>query len=178
MASNESKHSLEKLNLKPPEESDTDSDAGANLRSPQDKARREKIINTWKNIAARTRPLQALQSMYSATFQNTLDNFSSSDDAFDFPQDQTLFNFPQKPIEKEALQREEVEIEQRANRKRKETVADAQSIDGGDSKVQCTEDLMFDLTQKFPPCFQRINVGEEGAAGVCLICFSFLNIIF
>lgn len=165
MASNESKHSLEDLTIKTAEESDTDDDAGANLRSPKDKARREKIITNWKNIAAKTKPLQAVQSMYSSRFRNTLDHFSASNNAFEFQQDQQLFNYPHKPIEKEALQKEEVEIEQRSNRKRKETIVE--SIDG-DSKIRCTdEEFMFDpSTEKFTPCFQRINVGEEGAAGV------------
>ena len=179
MASNESKHSLEELSIRPTEESDTDSDAGANLRSPKDKARREKIISNRKYLANKTKPLQSLQlchSMYSSTFQNTLDHFSASNDAFEFQQDTTLFNFPQKPIEKEVLQREEVEIEQRANRKRKETI-DTQSFDGGDSKIRCTEELMFDLTEKFPPCFQRINVGEEGAAGVCNLIRLYKNML-
>ena len=165
MASNESKHSLEDITIKTAEENDTDSDAGANLRSPKDKARREKIITNWKHLAAKTKPLQAVlpSIMYSSTFQSTLDHFSASNDAFEFQQDQTtLFNFPNKPIEKHALQKEEVEIEQRANRKRKETIVE--SIDG-DSKIRCTdEEFMFYPTEKFTSCFQRINVGEEGAA--------------
>lgn len=165
MASNENKHSLEDLTIKTAEESDSDSDAGANLRSPKDKARREKIITNWKHLAAKTKPLQVLQSMYTSTFQNTLDHFSASNDAFEFQQDQTtLFNFPHKPIEKQALQKEEVEIEQRANRKRKETIVES-SIDV-DAKIRCTdEEFVFDPTaENFNPCFQRINVGEEGAA--------------
>uniref|UniRef100_A0A7M6DPC9 AMP deaminase n=1 Tax=Clytia hemisphaerica TaxID=252671 RepID=A0A7M6DPC9_9CNID len=172
MASGKGKQSLEPISTTSIEDSDTDSDAGANLRSPKDKARREKIIDNWKHIAHKTKPLTSVMSMYTSTFQSTLDHFSSSNDAFDsnfefaHAQDQTtLFNFPQKPIEKQALLQEEVEIEQRANRKRKETVADTQSFDG-DSKHRCTEDLNFDLARKLTPCFQRINVGEQGAAGV------------
>ena len=172
MASGKGKQSLEPLSTTSIEDSDTDSDAGANLRSPKDKARRERIIDNWKHIAHKTKPISSVMAMYTSTFQNTLDHFSASNDAFDsnfefsHPQDQTtLFNFPHKPIEKQALLQEEVENEQRANRKRKETIADTQSFDG-ESKHRCTEDLSFDLSRKFPPCFQRINVGEQGAAGV------------
>ena len=167
MASGKGKQSLEPLDVKTSVESDTDSDAGASVRSPKDKARREKIIHNWKYLAGRTTDSN-LKQMYSSTFQSTLDHFSTtSDAAFEFSQDQTtLFNFPQKPIEQEVLLREEVKIEQRANRKRKETIADTKSFDDGDSKFQCTEELNFDLARKFPPCFQRINVGEQGAAGV------------
>lgn len=106
--------------------------------------------------------------MYS-TFKDTLEHFSTSNDAFDYSQENTtLFNFPQKPIAQQALLQEEVEIEQRVNRKRKETIADAQSLasfDGDVAKFHCTEENAFDLSRKFPPCFQRINVGEA-AAGV------------
>jgi len=168
MASGKGKQSLEPLvDVKASGESDTDSDAGANLRSPKDKARREKIIHNWKHLAERT-VNSNLKQMYSSTFQTTLDHFTTtSDAAFEYGQDQTtLFNFPQKPIEQEALLREEVEIEQRVNRKRKETIADTQSFDDLGDKFRCTEELNFDLARKFPPCFQRINVGEQGAAGV------------
>lgn len=157
---------------------EVEGDAGVpNLRSPQDKERRKKIINHWKCAGKKSgkRSLSlstaAEIAMYSSSFQNTLDHFSN-EETFDYHQgftDQsTLFNFPQKPIEQEALRLEEIEIEQRANRKRKETIADTQSHD--ESKIACVDDLNFDLSRKFPPCFQRVNVGEEGASGVRNVC--------
>lgn len=148
--------------------------AGASqLRSPQDQERRKKIFENWRQKASKTgkRSLSLSTAtdidMYSSSFQNTLDHFSN-DEAFDykgFTDQSTLFNFPQKPIEQEALRLEEVEIEQRANRKRKET-ADTQSTVADDSKVPCTDDVNLDLSRKFLPCFQRVNVGEDGASGV------------
>ena len=83
------------------------------------------------------------------------------------------FEFPNKPIEVEALRLGEVEMEQRVNQKRKYyaqsqlsvtseqavSVTEQQSLDEG-------QGLDVDLSRKETPFFQRVNVGEQSSVGI------------
>ncbi|XP_057301542.1 AMP deaminase 2-like isoform X2 [Hydractinia symbiolongicarpus] len=135
-------------------------------RSPRDKARRKKIFDACF-INKSSRPLQR---MYSSDFQTTLDTFAN-DDAFEYNnlttrEESTLFNFPQKPIEQDALRQEEVEIEKRVNKKRKETLGDWISQTSEKKQCEDIDELATELDRKQTPFFQRVNVGEQSAAGV------------
>lgn len=94
--------------------------------------------------------------------------FQTSEEAYEFnglskKDEESLFHFPNKPIEVEALRQEEVEIEKRVNKKRKATIADDENLEGNhDDHKQ----LDNDLSKKEIPFFQRVNVGELSAVGV------------
>ena len=96
-------------------------------------------------------------------------NLSSKDQS-------TLFNFPQRPIEQEALKQEELEIEKRASKKRKATAGDA-SITTYAQEIELQE-IYKDLSRKPIPFFQRVNVGEETFAGVSLLLLALGFIIY
>jgi len=89
-----------------------------------------------------------------------LKNDDSDDSHMTLKQEDNLFQFPHKPIEVEALRLEEVEIEQRVNKKRKAT-----SFGGGDVGDDHQNNVEFE-GRKETPYFQRVNVGEQSAAGV------------
>ena len=157
--------------------------AEESLRSPKDKARRQKIFeqcfsstSSLPEKRGSTVIIPAAVGMYSS-FQDTLEAFSN-DDAFDYKnlssrEQTTLFNFPQKPIEQEALRQEEVAIERRSNRKRRETLSAAANVAPSDNlnlepdKIEQSDydDINNDLARKQPPFFQRVNVGEQSSAG-------------
>ena len=106
--------------------------------------------------------------MYSS-FQESLDQFpSGNDDVFTKYQSLTgleanLFNFPHRPIEKEALKLEELEIVQRVNKKRKETL---DLLGNQEIKPDYQNFVYPDVFEKEVPIFQRVNVGES-LGGVC-----------
>ncbi|XP_047130128.1 AMP deaminase 2 isoform X1 [Hydra vulgaris] len=96
--------------------------------------------------------------------QESLDQFSTgNDDVFAKYQnlngfDPSLFNFPHRPIEKEALKLEELEIVQRLNRKRKETL---DLLSNQEIKTDYQNDVNTELFEKELPFYQRVNVGES-----------------
>ena len=178
MISNSDKSAVNQLDLS--NENNNEFVDGGTL-SPRDKARRQKIFEKCLGMAeskiAEANNLHEHLRKYSSFhhpsgfFQNggTLEGFS--DEVFDYQnlssRDQsTLFNFPQKPIEQEALKQEELEIEKRASKKRKATVGDA-SITTHAQEIELQE-IYKDLSRKPIPFFQRVNVGEETFAGVSL----------
>ena len=81
--------------------------------------------------------------------------------------DESSFQFPHKPIEVEALRLEEVEQEQRVNKRRK---ANSIVADGDvENRIHDCDDLESESSscRKSTPIFQRVVVGEQSAAGVC-----------
>ena len=155
------------------------------LLSPRDRARRQKIIETCfggsrspkdrrrsSSSSGNNNPI--VKEMYSS-YQNPMQAFTVSNDsvfeAFEqgLSNRETSFNFPQKPIEQLLLKQEEVEIEQRANRKRKETQQ-------GDCSNEVENELPNEDTYvKEGQYFQRVTVGEESALGVSQI-FIFISV--
>ena len=82
------------------------------------------------------------------------------------------FQFPNKPIEVEALRLEEVEIEQRVNQKRKHyaqsqySVTSEHALSNDQPSVDEGQCLDADLSRKETPLFQRVNVGEQSSVGI------------
>ena len=186
MMSNSDKSAVNQLDLS--NENNYEFVDGGTL-SPRDKARRQKIFEKCFGMAegkiAEANNLHEHLRKYSSFhhpsgfFQHggTLEGFV--DEVFDYQnlsnKDQsTLFNFPQRPIEQEALKQEELEIEKRASKKRKATVGDA-SITTHAQEIELQE-IYKDLSRKPIPFFQRVNVGEETFAGVSLVHYMMLCI--
>lgn len=181
MISNSDKSAVNQLDLS--KENNNEFVDGGTL-SPRDKARRQKIFEKCFGMAeskvAEANNLHEHLRKYSSLhhpsgfFQQggTLALEGIGDEVFDYQnlssKDQsTLFNFPHRPIEQEALKQEELEIEKRASKKRKATAGDA-SITTYAQEIELQE-IYKDLSRKPIPFFQRVNVGEETFAGVSLL---------
>jgi len=141
-----------------------DSPCEEGIISPRDKARRQKLFEKCfgeKSNLDQVDSMRMFSSFHHPSFQHSnLDAFSNND-VFEYQnfsnKDQTnLFNFPHVPIEQETLKQEEVEIEKRVNKQRKETLGEGSSSSNKD-KFNAGIDLPF---------FQRVNVGDETFAGV------------
>ena len=173
---------VDRLNLESNGSLEEDKSEEAVLLSPKDRIRRQKIFEScfgWKSpdkikSSSNNSPLD----MFSTYHQSALAGFSS-EDAFETLEYEGLanressFSFPQRPIEQEVLKQEEVEIEQRANRKRKETLSSQ------NDKFAYQGDLNDHISVKEIPFYQRVNVGKESAAGVSSdICVWLVFVLF